>query len=105
MNNNAITQGEHILRVQGIRVVDDGGEDDGTVLLVLDAEICYYHRPFLYQLLGTAKAMVMQHSDLDNAFVTIESYNSSKGKQETRHFSFNCDTGKWQPCKPKAKFA
>lgn len=103
MNDKAITQGEHILRVQGIRVVDDGGEDDGTVLLALDAEICYYHRPFLIELLDTAKAMIMAHSyfkKLDNAYVTIESYNTSKPFPH-RHFSLNCETGKWQNCKPK----
>ena len=88
---NNITNGveTYILSVQGTRV------EHGTVLLVLDAEICYYHRPFLYELLGMAKAMIMQHSDLDNAYITIESYNTSNVFPYS-HFSFNRDTGTWR---------
>ena len=101
-NNIANGVETHILSVQGIRVVDDGGKDQGTVLLVLDAEICYYHMPTHTELLAIAKDLVMAHSNLDNAYVTIERYNTSAGKT-CSHFSFNCDIGKWQIRKPKAR--
>jgi hypothetical protein len=68
----------HTLSIQGIKVVDNDCEDVGSILPVLDVEICYYHMPSDEELLVIAKALVMAHKNIDSAYFTIETKNANR---------------------------